>query len=103
MESVFNEIKSERIRQNNKWGEQNHSPIEWLPILMEEVGEASKEAVDYHFKNPIKSEDGRYLTITQSHQERRINNYRKELIQVAAVVVQMIECLDRNNKTESKS
>lgn len=96
MESVFNEIKSERIRQNDKWGVQNHSPIEWLPILMEEVGEASKEAVDYHFKNPIKTKNGRYRKITRSGQKTRLINYRSELIQVAAVVVQMIECLDRN-------
>lgn len=85
MSGILSEIASERVRQHNKWGIQNHTPIEWLSILMEEVGEVSKEALENHFK---------YANNTG------LANYRKELIQVAAVAVQMIECLDRNSKTD---
>lgn len=96
MKEVMNEIRQERVRQNQKWGEQNHSPIEWIAILTEEVGEAAKEAVDHRFKNKI---DGGFLGMvepTEDAQEKRMFNYRKELIQVAAVAVQAIECIDRN-------
>lgn len=84
MNSIINEVKKERQKQDAKWGEQNHKPIEWVGILTEEVGEVAKEAVDFHFGD----------NLTDSHQ--CIKNYRAELIQVAAVAVAMIECLDRN-------
>lgn len=32
----------ERARQDEKWGQQNHSPSGWLAVLMEEVGEAAQ-------------------------------------------------------------
>lgn len=96
MENILNEIKAERERQNVKWGEQNHSPIEWIGILTEEVGEASKEAVDYHFaKVNHKGSDEKLIELEEG---LTISNYRKELIQVAAVAVQMIECIDRNGR-----
>lgn len=85
LHNILEEIRAERVRQNAKWGEQNHTPIEWIAILGEEFGEASKEALENHFK---------YANNTG------LANYRKELIQVAAVAVQMIECLDRNTKTD---
>lgn len=98
---ILNEIRFERERQNNKWGEQNHSIIEWQGILMEEVGEAAKEATDFYFKHPYKDGNGEYQELAGDNdvvQHIRLQNYRKELVQVAAVAVQMIECLDRNGK-----
>lgn len=74
---VLNEVNAERDRQDRKWGEQNHSPAHWLMILGEEVGEANKAALEAHFKG------------------KDLSEYRAELIQVAAVAVSMIECLDR--------
>lgn len=91
MEHIFNEIREERTRQHEKWGEQNHKPIEWIGILTEEVGEVSKEASDHHFKLPKDFKD-----CNDEIQKERMVNYRKELIQVAAVAVQMIQCLERN-------
>jgi NTP pyrophosphatase (non-canonical NTP hydrolase) len=76
---IFDEIAEERKRQDDKWGTQSHEPIEWLPILMEEVGEVAREVCENHFPVYGKSD---------------MSNYRKELIQVAAVVVHMIENLD---------
>ncbi len=85
MNKIYREIQAERKRQDETWGEQNHIPIEWIGILTEEVGEAAKEAVDFHFG------DNPYT------REKYIERFRIKLIQVAAVAVQMIECLDRNN------
>lgn len=97
-EKILFEVLKERKKQNLKWNVQDHKPMEWLPILMEEVGEASKEALDYHFKNnpsPVEVlenegfEDGMILM-------NRLKKYRKEMIQVAAVAISMIESFDRN-------
>ena len=78
---ILDEILNERNRQDKKWGVQNHKPIEWVAILTEEVGEVAKEALDHHFKN----------------REMTLDNYRTELIQVAAVAISMIESLDRSS------
>jgi NTP pyrophosphatase (non-canonical NTP hydrolase) len=77
---VIEEIFDERERQDEKWGEQNHSIMTWLAILSEEVGEAAQAALHIHFP-------GGYLTG---------DNLRDELIQVAAVACAMVESLDRN-------
>ena len=92
MENILNEIKQERFEQDVKWGEQNHKPIEWIAILAEEVGEASKEALEHHFKHDLPKNTSNDAKL----QVQRLKLYRKELIQVAAVAVQMVECLDRN-------
>jgi len=42
---VSHEIVLERLRQEEKWGEQSHAPIEWWGILSEELLEAALEAV----------------------------------------------------------
>ena len=81
VEQVLLEVKSERIKQELKWGQQNHKPIEWIPILGEEVGEVNKALLETYF-----GYDG-----AKGYEE-----YRKELIQVAAVAVAMVESLDRN-------
>lgn len=96
--TIYEEIQDERTRQNEKWGEQNHLPIEWIAILTEEVGEASKEALDHHFINGLGDSYGLDCSDKAKSiiQQERMKKYRKEIIQVAAVAVQMIECLDRN-------
>ncbi|EMM77044.1 hypothetical protein LEP1GSC040_0049 [Leptospira santarosai str. 2000030832] len=82
-ENIIQEILKERERQDQKWGEQNHSPIEWCAILGEEVGEANKAALETHFEYDGKDD---------------YTEYRKELIQIAAVAIAMIESYDRNRK-----
>ena len=78
MDNIWNEIKNERQNQDDKWGEQNHNMFIWNTILGEEVGEANEATLDAHFAN------------------KGWAHYRDELIQVAAVAVAIIECLDRN-------
>lgn len=73
-DKILDMIRDEREKQDDKWGEQNHHPLKWMSILMEEVGEASKAILE---------EDN--------------VNYVDELIQVAAVVVAMIESHQRGN------
>jgi NTP pyrophosphatase (non-canonical NTP hydrolase) len=84
MKNILDEIKAERIRQNDKFGEQNHDPFKWCVIIGEELGEVNRavcDAYDWELQS--------FVT------EKLKGNYRTELIQVAAVAVQMIECLDR--------
>ncbi len=72
-------INKERMRQDEKWGEQNHNPFVWLAILGEEYGESCKAALEF----PVD-----------------YSNYRKELIEVAAVAIAAIESLDRQEDKE---
>ncbi len=76
---IIEEVRAERVRQDEIWGPQNHDAFRWLSILTEEVGEAAQAANDVEEKCEVQ------------HWAR----YREELIQVAAVAVAMIECLDR--------
>jgi hypothetical protein len=101
--AIFNEVHAERERQDEKWGEQNHpirppdmsatfrelsigfintcdrkakaGTVTWYDILLEEVFEV--------FADP----------------EAELQ--RAELVQVAAVAISMIECIDRNFKKEA--
>lgn len=84
--ALGSEVIDEMVNQVKKWNIQNHCPMHWLPILMEEVGEASKEALNHHFKNGNPSKE---------LQDSRLRNYRKEMIQVAAVAMSMIISLDK--------
>lgn len=80
---VLDEIFEERMRQEKKWGQQDHEPADYLMILGEEVGEANKAALEHKFGYP----------------NADLREYRKELVQVAAVAVAMIQSYDRNNRT----
>jgi NTP pyrophosphatase (non-canonical NTP hydrolase) len=85
MQSILDEIKEERKSQDAKWGEQNHDPFKWLCILGEEVGEVNAAVCNaFHWQTP-----------ERGFGPIELKNYRAELIQVAAVAVSMVECLDR--------
>ena len=82
---VTDEVQDERRKQDKKWGPQSHAPIEWIAILGEEFGEASKEALEHHWA-------GKHYPVD----EFRLIRLRAELIQVAAVAVAFVESLNRN-------
>ena len=42
-------VVKERIRQDAKWGEQNHNPYIYLAILLEEVGELAQSILQSQF------------------------------------------------------
>ena len=71
---ILDDITDERIRQDVKFGiTRQLTPTEWLPILVEEVGEFAKaicDEDDYH------------------------ENMRSELIQIAALAIAIIQDLD---------
>lgn len=50
MNGVLESVKTERMRQDAKWGPQAHSDTNWLPILAEEFGEAAKEVCEITFR-----------------------------------------------------
>lgn len=66
---VLLEVEQERLNQISKWGKQEHSLADWYLILAEEVGEVAKAILE--------GDKGLY----------------KELVQVAAVAVQVCEAL----------
>lgn len=74
---VLDQVGKERRRQNEKWGEQNHDPTLYLTILGEQFGEACRAALE--------------LRVGKWPESR----LRKELLEVAAVAVAAVECLDR--------
>ena len=73
IEDILELVKDERGRQDEKWGEQNHSKFKWLAILGEEVGEANKAVL-----------------------ENDLQNTKEELIQIAATAIAFLESLERN-------
>ena len=79
-EMALKTIRAERIRQDRKWGEQNHDPVYWLGIVGEEYGELCKAVIERDGVAP----------------KERYFRMRKELIHVAAVAVAALECLTRN-------
>lgn len=71
--SILNSIVDERVRQDEKWGDQSEHPATfWYAVLGEEVGEVA---------NAILHEDAGAV--------------KKELIQVAAVAVAWLEAMER--------
>lgn len=71
------DVARERDAQRAKWGEQDHDLPTFLTILGEEVGEACKAELHTRFGGP------------------EAGKLREELIQVAAVAVQIVEAIDR--------
>lgn len=86
--SVLNDVSKERGRQLAKFGIQDHPIADWFLILGEEVGEAQREACEHVFR----------LRFPEHYPDdpERLHRLRKELVEVAAVAVAMVESLDRN-------
>lgn len=79
---VFEGVIEEVLRQEEKWGVQDHDPYRWLSVLMEEVGEVGKELNDA-FHRPLD-----------------YGKLEEELVQVMAVCFSMIESLRRGRVDE---
>lgn len=117
IDEIFAAIKSERAAQEKKWGEQNHPMLpegRTHPIALS-YPSAAKSICD---ELGIPTEDkAKELTDLRAHQGElsyfhilqeevseavcALDDYesmRKELIQVAAVTVAMIQALDRNGR-----
>lgn len=79
---ILNELLRERKRQHKHFGQQNHDFPVFLAILQEEIGEASKAWLQANFEKV-------------EHKQILTDELRNELVQIAAVAVQMIEAHDR--------
>lgn len=95
-EYVMEAVRAERIRQDKKWGQQNHGPVVWCAILAEEFGEAAKEVNDFHFLLEKERNTREYDPTRRAKLKELLDKLRVELIQTAAVAVAMVESLDRN-------
>ena len=92
MENFIEEIRKERERQNNLWGVQKHSLSKFMSILLEEVGESAKEANDYE---AIIDRTADYCyPLDELSKKQHLINCQTELIQVAAVAVQICERIE---------
>ena len=83
--TIYGEIQAERERQDVRWGEQDHHPVYWTGILAEELGEVAQAAIELN---------GRCAR-TMDDAEDALRGLRLELVQLAAVAVAALECLDR--------
>ena len=109
---VFEEILHERYKQEEKWGEQDHPSVD--PVLTGRNCGASPERLCEEYEIPTEDR-AKFLcnnaagknVITWAHiaveeLSEAISAYddktrREELIQLAAVVVEWISCIDRKN------
>ena len=76
--NALQDILFERRRQEERWGQQNHNPFTYLTILGEEYGEACQAALHDRFGG------------------HHAGELREEMVQVAAVALAIVECLDRD-------
>lgn len=74
---IFGDIDAERDRQEAKFGPQRHDWAVWSAILSEECGEVAEACLRARWG-----------------EDNDLDHLREELIQVAAVAVQMIEKID---------
>lgn len=95
MRLVLEEVSDERVAQDQKWGEQNH-PNGTCASLYTGMADSWKKMWDKgnYTWNTILSEE-----FFESQAEEGDEALRKELIQVAAVAVAWIECIDRRKTT----
>ncbi len=70
-------IIAERELQDRKWGKQDHDPFTYITVLGEEFGELCEAALHTRFGGP------------------KAAGLRDEAVQIAAVAVAIVECLDR--------
>lgn len=75
---ILADVYAERERQHAVWGKQRLDYPVWLTVLMEEVGEAAQAVLAYRVMAD----------------QLRLQHLRAELVQVAAVAVQIIEHID---------
>lgn len=78
------DVQTERVRQDEKWGEQNRCPTAYIAICAEELGEATKHALSLDLAVP----DGT-IDLIQLHR------YRTEMVQLAASATAAVEAVDR--------
>ncbi len=87
---IYGDILKERKRQFALWGDQEHTSLEWLAILMEEVGESATDVMKLPDFGEEVQDLSRYFT------KEDTEKLEGELVQVAAVCVAWLEDIRRN-------
>jgi NTP pyrophosphatase (non-canonical NTP hydrolase) len=75
---VISDLVAECAKQDAKWGQQNHDDYRWNAIAGEEVGEVAQAILHTEFGG------------------KAAGTVRTELVQLGAVILQWIACIDRN-------
>ncbi len=75
-EKALDLVRDERFKQDEKWGNQHQNSMTWMAILGEEFGEACEAALHDKFGGNHKG------------------TFKKEIIQIAAVCVQILEHIE---------
>lgn len=111
MENIFEEIKLERIKQDKKWGVQNHPCLD--EVLLKREGGCTPERMCEEYEIPsenrakklcetaFKRGVGTYAHIASEEFSEVISAFdiykrREELIQLTAVCVAWIQKIDRD-------
>ena len=101
IDKIFEEIRAERIRQHEKWGEQNHPMLpetvkkENLAARLKQIRTFNDESIWSSWYSILGEE------VLEAFLEESSVKQREEMVQVAAVAVQIIEYLDRTLKKEA--
>lgn len=110
MENIFEEIRKERKKQNEKWGEQNHPCLD--QVLLNRPGSCSPQRMCEEYEIPTETRAknkcdtkfkmglGTYADIAIEEMSEVVSSFdvnkrRQELIQLSAVCVAWIEKIDR--------
>jgi len=113
MEQIFEEIRTERERQEQKWGEQNHPCLD--PVLLERDESCTPIRMCDNYEIPTENRakfmcdsatrKGQltYAHIAIEEMSEVVSTFdegkrREELVQLAAVTVAWIQKIDRNKK-----
>lgn len=93
---VLEEVYLERERQDAKWGEQNHPDYTGISEVDRMAADAARKMCDEAFKSGVGA--WRYILleeVLEAFAESDPARLRAELIQVAAVAIAWVECIDR--------
>lgn len=96
--TVLGEVADERRRQDEKWGQQNHGWKTGTPN-QQRLADAARTACERHFA----AGDGGWQDILMEEffealGESDTVKLREELLQLAAVAVAWVECIDRTSE-----
>ena len=106
-EKVLNEVLAERVRQEEKWGEQNHpdgtGPDVELETpygnYMEELADSHKNHTDFKAEyGGLTYKDIFLEEVFEALAEENPISLREELVQTAAVAVAWVEKIDRDKE-----
>lgn len=83
----ISDVLAERARQDQQWGVQNHHPAYWLAIMGKQVGQFGTAVLNREW--------------WEDKDKATLGVMRNEAVQMAAVAVAIIECIDKGEMPET--